>query len=487
MINILFALPEMTVACAAIALLLIGAFRGEKAGGLVTSAAAVSLLAAALVALGGESGVAFFGMFAVDDYRRFVKVLLLIAAAGSLTLAPAFLGGEKKGIKPEYAVLVMLATLGMMLMISAHDWMALYVGLELQNLGLYVLTAFQREEKRSSEAGLKYFMLSAFSSAIMLFGLSLLYGFAGGTGFDDVGKMLAQNPALPIGFVVGLVFVMAGFALKISAAPFHMWTPDVYEGAPLPVTAFLAAVPKIAALSLLAVVLGGPLIAAASVWQPILIVLAVASMALGSFAGLLQKNIKRLMAYSAIANVGTMLVGLVALDPARGGMSVLGLQGVLIYLPVYCVATLGVFGVMAALCQGDAPVESTEALAGLSQTHPWLAFVMAALLFSLAGVPPLAGFFGKYFVLLAAVKAELWPLALIGVLASVVAAGYYLRLIKIMYFDKKEGEALVLAVPRSYAHNGVLALAALFVVLFVLWPAPVIEGARLAAERMLLP
>ncbi len=256
MTSILFALPEITVALAAMALLLIGAFRGDKAGGLVTSAAVVSLLAAAaLVALGRESGVALYGMFAVDDYRRFVKVMLLIAAAGSLVLAPVFFGGQKSGLKPEYPVLVMLATLGMMLMISAHDWIALYVALELQNLGLYVLTAFQREEKRSSEAGLKYFMLSAFSSAIMLFGLSLLYGFAGGTGFDVMAHTLAQGQAMPIGLVVGLVFVMAGFALKVSAAPFHMWTPDVYEGAPLPVTAFLAAAPKIAALALLAVVL----------------------------------------------------------------------------------------------------------------------------------------------------------------------------------------------------------------------------------------
>ncbi len=486
MTSILFALPEITVALAAMALLLIGAFRGDKAGGLVTSAAVVSLLAAAaLVALGRESGVALYGMFAVDDYRRFVKVMLLIAAAGSLVLAPVFFGGQKSGLKPEYPVLVMLATLGMMLMISAHDWIALYVALELQNLGLYVLTAFQREEKRSSEAGLKYFMLSAFSSAIMLFGLSLLYGFAGGTGFDVMAHTLAQGQAMPIGLVVGLVFVMAGFALKVSAAPFHMWTPDVYEGAPLPVTAFLAAAPKIAALALLAVVLGVPLIAAASVWQPVLMALAVASMALGSFAGLLQKNIKRLMAYSAIANVGTMLVGLAALDPVAGGMSVEGLQGVLIYLAVYFVATLGVFGVVAGLRQGEALVESVDDLAGLSQAHPWLSLVLAAMLFSLAGVPPLAGFFGKYFVLLAAVKAGLWPLALIGVLASVVAAGYYLRIVKIMYFDKGSGS--VLTSPRSYAHNCGLALATLFVVLFVLWPSPVIEGAHQAVERLLVP
>ncbi|HAX90685.1 MAG TPA: hypothetical protein DCY07_00550 [Rhodospirillaceae bacterium] len=328
-------------------------------------------------------------------------------------------------------------------------------------------------------------MLSAFSSAIMLFGLSFIYGASGGTGFVDTARVLAESQTLPIGIVAGLGFVLTGFAFKISAVPFHMWTPDVYEGAPTPVTAFLAAAPKVAALALLAIILALPLALAAAVWKPVIIILSVASMVFGSFAGLMQTNLKRLMAYSAIANVGTIMVGLVCLDPMQGVICLDGLRGILIYLALYFVGVIGVFSVLLVLRKDGEPVEALTDLAGLSKTQPLLALAMAASLFSLAGVPPLAGFFGKYFVLLAAVKAGVWPLALVGVLTSVVAAGYYLRIVKIMYFD--DAEASALDPVKDTALKAVVVLVSLSVLLFVLVPAPLMDAARHAAEGLLPP
>jgi len=483
--NLSLALPEIFLACTGLFLLLFGALRGDKSSGSVTILAVLAfVIAGALILYRPATGTAMHEMFAVDAFRRFVKVMILVASGLALALSPAHLKATQSA-KPEYPVLVLFATLGMMLMVSAYDLIALYVGLELQNLALYVLAAFRRNDPRSSEAGLKYFTLGALSSAILLFGLSLVYGFTGTTGFSDLALLVTENAALASGLSIGVALVVAGFAFKVSAVPFHMWTPDVYEGAPTPVTTFLAAAPKIAALSLVACVLAQPLAEAASIWRPILMFLAVASMLLGSFGGLLQSNIKRLMAYSAIANVGTMLIALVVYDGASPDISIAGLQGLLLYLAFYSVGTLAVFAVLSALHRSDKPVEALTDLAGLSKTNPYIALALAIALFSLAGVPPLAGFFGKYFVLLAAVRGGMVGLAVVGVLTSVVAAGYYLRFVKIIYFDAPKGLPLNLVsekIPRL-----VVALAAFVLVVFILSPSPLIESARRAAESLIVP
>lgn len=493
MINLSLATPEIFMALAGMALLLFGVIRGDKSAQLVSwLAIAAMVVAGGLVFRQTESAVVFHDMFAVDAFRRFAKILVLILSGLSLFFAYPFFA-RTQGMKPEYPVLVLFATLGMMLMISAHDLIALYVGLELQNLALYVLVSFRRDEARSSEAGLKYFTLGALSSGILLFGLSLIYGFTGETSFSGITELFAQRQVLPAGLSLGIAFMIAGFAFKISAVPFHMWTPDVYEGAPTPVTSFLSTAPKAAALALLTGVLaqclsqGGvetlaclppcnPFARPDVIWRPLLIALSIASMALGSLAGLMQTNIKRLMAYSAIANIGTLMIGLVV--PR-------GTEGLLIYLPLYTLATLGVLGGVSILHRGGKPVENIADFAGLSKSHPMLAFALAALLFSLAGIPPLAGFFGKYFVLLAAVQGGMVWLAVVGVLASVISAAYYLRVVKIMYFDTGKGlppDPVCEKIPTA-----LVAGLAVFVVIFVLYPAPLIEGARQAAESLILP
>ena len=481
--NILLALPEIFMACAGLLLLLVGAFRGQKASNSVTwLTLLVFAVVAALVVYKPVNGTAMSEMFVTDAFRRFAKIMILLASGLSLCLSSSYLT-RMKSAKPEFPVLVLFATLGMLLMVSAHDLIALYVGLELQNLALYVLAAFRRDDLKSSEAGLKYFTLGALSSAILLFGLSFVYGFTGTTGFADLALLVTQDTAQIAGLAVGIAFVVAGFAFKISAVPFHMWTPDVYEGSPLPVTAFLAAAPKIAAFSLVACVLAQPLAEAASVWKPILIVLSVASMLLGSFGGLMQTNIKRLMAYSAIANIGTMLVGLIAFDAASVSQSQAGLQGLLLYLAFYALGTLGVFASLHSIYRHDKTVEAIADLAGVSKDHPFASFALSASLFSLAGVPPLAGFFGKYFVLIAAVQAGLVWLAVIGVVTSVIAAAYYLRLVKIIYFDAPKGLPFTLVserIPRIVA--GAVGLALL---LFIVIPSPLIEAARRASESLI--
>jgi len=473
--NICLALPEIFIALAGFLLLLLSAERGEKGLSLVGALTALSFVVGAfLVGTLPESGLAFSDMFIVDGLARFSKILLLIVAALSLFLAPSYLK-DTKSAKPEYAVLLLFAALGMMIMISAHDLMSLYVGLELQNLALYVLVSFQRDSKKSSEAGLKYFILGSVSSAILLLGISFLYGATGGTGFEVL------KTGSGAGFALGTAFVLAGFAFKIAAVPFHVWAPDVYEGAPTPVTAFLLAAPKIAGLVLLARVLAGPLASAHEIWQPILIFFAVASMVLGAFGGLAQTNLKRLMAYSAITNSGVMLIGLALLNQPQAAVA--GFAGTLLYLALYFMGTFGLFaGLLLVRCKGM-PVEKVKDLSGLFKTHPTLGACMAALLFSLAGIPPLAGFFGKYNVLLAAVKGDAIWLAVVGVLASVVAAAYYLRVIKVMVFDPPPTQALEVVSDKTLHALALLAAAA--VVLFVVMPAPLMNGAQEASISLL--
>jgi NADH-quinone oxidoreductase subunit N len=357
----------------------------------------------------------------------------------------------------------------MLMMISANDLIALYLGLEMQSLALYVIAAINRDSVKSTEAGLKYFVLGALSSGMLLYGASLIYGFTGQTTFAGIAAAVGDHASL--GLVFGLVFLIAGLAFKVSAVPFHMWTPDVYEGSPTPVTAFLAAAPKMAAMALFVRAMVAPFPGIVHDWQQIIAFVAIASMALGAFAAIGQRNIKRLMAYSSIGHMGYALVGLAAGNQA-------GVQGVVIYLVIYLAMTLGAFAVILAMRRSTGMVEEISDLAGLSRTNPVLAFMFAMLLFSLAGIPPLAGFFAKFYVFLAAVQAGLYPLAVIGVLASVVGAYYYLRIVKIMYFDEPAEKFA----PMTLELRAVLAVSGAFTLLYVFFAGPVGGIAEVAAK-----
>ncbi|MFZ1068717.1 MAG: NADH-quinone oxidoreductase subunit NuoN, partial [Pseudolabrys sp.] len=373
--------------------------------------------------------------------------------------------------KFEYGALFLLATLGMLMLISASDLIALYLGLELMSLPLYVIAASNRENLKSTEAGLKYFVLGALSSGMLLYGASLIYGFTGTVNFAGIAKA-TQNGA-GLGLIFGLVFLFVGFCFKISAVPFHMWTPDVYEGSPTPVTAFFAAAPKVAGIAIFARVTVVAFPGITHEWQQIVVFVSIASMALGSFAAIGQSNIKRLMAYSSIGHMGYALVGLAA-GTAEG------VQGVLIYMSIYVAMTLGTFAVILSMRRDGRLVETISDLAGLSRTHPTMAFFLAVLLFSLAGIPPLAGFFAKFYVFLAAIKAGLFTLAVIGVLTSVVGAYYYLAIVKIMYFDEPV---------RSFERMPmllrlVLGVSGLANILFFAYPAPLLGAATVAAKSL---
>jgi NADH-quinone oxidoreductase subunit N len=475
MINYAAAYPEIILAVGAIALLMFGAFGGTKSDSDRAGWLAILALAATGVAVAQQTGTvrAFNDAFITDAFAQFVKLLVLAGSAVAILLSMDDLRRAKVD-RFEIPVLILLATVGMMMMISANDLLALYLGLELQSLALYVLAAARRDDVRSSEAGMKYFVLGALSSGMLLYGASLLYGFAGSTSFAGLATAAAApDAATNLGLIVGLVFLLVGLAFKVSAVPFHMWTPDVYEGSPTPITAFFAAAPKLAAMALLARVLmdgfGGLFIQ----WQKIVIFLSIASMLLGAFAAIGQTNIKRLMAYSSIGHVGFALVGL-----AAGGEQ--GVQALLIYLAIYLVMTLGSFACILAMRRDGKPVEDTSELAGLAQNNLPMAFILAMLLFSLAGVPPLAGFFGKFYVFAAAVKAELYGLAIIGVLSSVVGAFYYLRIIKVMFFD----EAKPSFTPAAPYVRLVMIAAGLFVVLYAVYPQPLVAAAEVAAKSL---
>jgi NADH-quinone oxidoreductase subunit N len=464
-------LPEILVGLGAMALLMLGVFRGNLAAEVVDFAAVVLLAVAGVVLLLLPAGklVSFGGSFVVDDFARFQKVLALIGSAAAIAMSLDYVQRERQQ-RFEYSVLIMLSTLGMMMLISAADLIALYLGLELMSLPLYVVAASHRDQLRSTEAGLKYFVLGALSSGMLLYGASLIYGFTGTVTFTGIAEAATHGG---IGLIFGIVFLFAGFCFKVSAVPFHMWTPDVYEGAPTPVTAFFAAAPKVAGIAMFvrAAVVAFPAITAE--WQKIIVFVAIASMLLGAFAAIGQRNIKRLMAYSSIGHMGYALIGLAA-GTAEG------VQGVLSYIAIYITMTLGVFAVILAMRRSTGMVESIDQLSGLARTHPTMAFFFAMLLFSMAGVPPLAGFFAKFYVFLAAIKAGFYVLAVIGVLASVVGAYYYLTIIKVMYFDE--------AVEGFYAMpvelKVVLAICGLFNILFFLYPAPLIGAASAAAHSL---
>jgi NADH-quinone oxidoreductase subunit N len=470
--DLLPVLPEITLACGAMLMLMVGAFAGEASARVVNGWSVLILIAvgAIIVALPTGRVVLFNGSFIVDDYARFLKLLTLAGSAGTLILSLDYLGVEKQQ-KFEYGVLFLLATLGMLMLISANDLIALYLGLELMSLPLYVVAASNRDNLRSTEAGLKYFVLGALSSGMLLYGASLIYGFTGTVNFAGIAKASASGAS--VGLIFGLVFLFVGFCFKISAVPFHMWTPDVYEGSPTPVTAFFAAAPKVAAI---AIFMRATIVAFPGItheWQQIVVFVSIASMALGAFAAIGQKNIKRLMAYSSIGHMGFALVGL-----AAGTQE--GVQGVLVYMSIYVVMTLGTFACILAMRRDGLAVEAISDLAGLSRTHPTMAFFLAMLMFSLAGIPPLAGFFAKFYVFLAAINAGLYALAVIGVLTSVVGAYYYLMIVKTMYFD---------APAKSFERMPgllrlVLGVAGLINILFFAYPAPLLGAATAAAKSL---
>ncbi len=462
--------PEIFLAISALALLMVGVFAGERTSTLVSSLAVVVLAVAAIwIGFYAHGGTAFGGMFVSDSFARFAKVLSLVGSAVTLVMSVGFTRDQKFD-SFEFPVLVVLCTVGMMVMISAGDMLSLYLGLELQSLAIYVLAASNRDNLRSSEAGLKYFVLGALSSGMLLYGISLVYGYTGHTGFGAIAQALAAEER-QTGLVFGLVFVLAGLAFKISAVPFHMWTPDVYEGAPTPVTAFMAAAPKMAAIALTVRVAMGAFEPIAADWRQIVVFISGASMAHGSFAAIGQRNIKRLMAYSSIGHMGFVLVGLAANSQA-------GVRGVALYMLIYLAMTLGTFAFILSMRRAEGHVENVEELSGLASTNPVMATVVTILMFSLAGIPPLAGFWAKWYVFLAAIDAQLYGLAVIGVLTSVVGAYYYLRIIKIMWFDEPVGGFL----PMSGELRAVLGLSGAFTLLYIVVGGPVGRVAQAAAQ-----
>ncbi|MBB3235061.1 NADH-quinone oxidoreductase subunit NuoN [Phyllobacterium endophyticum] len=468
--NLTLMAPELLITAGALALLMIGAFSGERAYSLVNGlTVAILLVALALVVLFPQDGHVFGRAFVTDPFSRFMKVLTLVGSVVTLVMSVGFAKSEKFD-KFEFPILALLATLGMLLMISANDTLSLYLGLELQSLALYVVAAINRDSVRSTEAGLKYFVLGALSSGMLLYGISLVYGFTGHTGFEAIAQALGSSDR-QLGVVFGLVFIFAGLAFKISAVPFHMWTPDVYEGAPTPVTAFFATAPKMAAMALLTRVAVETFQPITQDWQQIIVFIAIASMVLGAFAAIGQSNIKRLMAYSSISHMGYALVGLSA-------GTLVGVRGVAIYMLIYLVTTLGTFAFILAMRRKDGNVEQIGDLAGLSRTNPIMATILTILMFSLAGIPPLAGFWGKWYTFLAAMQANLYALAIIGIVASVVGAFYYLRIIKIMWFDEPVGAF----VPVAGELRLVLGVSGLLVLFYVLIGGPVGTFAEAAAK-----
>jgi NADH-quinone oxidoreductase subunit N len=465
--------PELILTIGGLITLMLGTFTGDRNVSLyqLSSLLTLAAAAAAVVALFGVETTVFSGTLAVDGFGGFAKLLIYAASFICIMIAPRFFSG---GMRAEYPTLILFSTLGMGIMASSRDLMTLYVGLELQSLAAYVLASFMRTDERSSEAGLKYFVLGALASGMLFYGISLLYGFTGTTDFAGIANVLGGE--LNIGLIFGVVFVLAGLGFKISAVPFHMWTPDVYEGAPTPVTTFFATAPKVAAMALMTRVVIDAMGPAVGAWQQIIIFLSLASIILGAVGAIGQKNIKRLLAYSSINNVGFMLLGL-----AAGTQQ--GVESVLTYLLVYMLTTLGAFLVVLQLRDADGnQVESIPALAGLSQRRPGLAAAMAVFMYSLAGIPPLFGFWPKYLVFEAAVNANLAPLAVAGIVASVIGAYYYIAIIKIMYFDDKSDTEF----PKSggaIAEDAVITASALWlsVIGYLFIPALAVLSASAAA------
>ena len=470
-------LPEIVLSLGGLALLMVAAWGGPAVSRAVSWVSVAVLIGAGIALTGNASsgGTAFDGLYRADLFSAYAKALIFFAAAISIVIAPRFFARTSgEDLRPEYPILILFATAGMGMMVSANDLLTLYIGLELNSLASYVLASFMRRDVRSAEAGLKYFILGSLASGILLYGISLVYGFSGTTVFGDIAAAYAAGSNT--GLLFGLVFVFAGLAFKMSAVPFHMWTPDVYEGAPTPVTTFFASAPKVAAMALsvrVAIEAMGPV---TSDWRQIVVFAALASIVLGAVAAIGQQNIKRLLAYSSINNVGFALIGLAA-GTAEG------VAGVLIYLTIYVVMTLGSFLVVLQMRDADGqPVETIASLSGLSRTRPALAAALAIFMFSLAGIPPLFGFWAKFAVFEAAVRAGLFPLAAIGIAASVIGAFYYLKIVKTMYFDEP---APAYAKSDSVLEDGLIAAAAVFVSPLGYLLIPVLGAWSMAAARTL--
>jgi NADH-quinone oxidoreductase subunit N len=468
------ALPEIFMAVVAMALLMLGVFRSTDSTTLISwLAIAAMVVAGVLVLRGPEAEITFNGLFVVNGFTSFAKILTLIGAAVSLLLINNWTHDVKMA-RFELPLIVLFAALGMMMMLSANDLISLYMGLELQSLSLYVLAAIQRDNQRATEAGVKYFVLGALASGLLLYGSSLVYGFSGTTSFEGIATAL-QDGEGATGVVIGIVFVIAGLAFKVSAVPFHMWTPDVYEGAPTPVTAFFSVAPKIAALCLFLRVLVGPFEPMIEQWQQVIMLIAILSMLWGSVAAIAQTNIKRLMAYSSIGHVGYALIGL-----AVGNEE--GARGLLVYLLIYLFMNVGTFAVILSMRVKGKHVEDISDLSGLAKNRPGMALALGALMFSMAGIPPFAGFLGKFYIFVAAVNAGFVPLAIIGVLASVIGAFYYLRIVKIMYFDDP-GEAFD---RPDFVPSAIFTISAALMVIYFVLPAPLVGGAEAAARTLFL-
>ena len=463
------ALPEIVLACCAMAVLMYGVFQKHEAAFVSTMLTVGALLLTAVLVLATPDGSAYRGLFVVDDFGTFMKLLILLGAALSIILALDYNRHENIS-RFEFPVLVMLSTVGMMIMASTSSLMTLYLGLELQSLALYVLCAFARDDVRSAESGLKFFVLGALASGLILYGISLAYGFSGTMQFQELAAAVTKESASP-GLIVGVVFIVAGLAFKLSAVPFHMWTPDVYEGAPTPVTAFMSTAPKVAAIALLLRALEIPFGHITPQWTGLIVLVSLGSMLLGALAAIGQTNIKRLMAYSSIGHMGYALVGL-AVGTAEG------VRGVLVYMVTYVFMSAGVFACIIAMRRRGRALEQISDLAGLSRTDPAMALAMAVFMWSMAGLPPFSGFFGKLYVFLPAVQAGYWTLAIVGILTSAVGLFYYLRVIKVMYVD----DPAPAFDQRSPSLSFVLGVGAVVTTLFFLTPAPIVNAAERAAQ-----
>ncbi|MBY0501596.1 MAG: NADH-quinone oxidoreductase subunit NuoN [Alphaproteobacteria bacterium] len=479
-------LPEIIITVTALLILMVGSFKKNTYPSFLRRLSHYAIIGF-ILALGvlvfqhhpGEKWVTFEGQIIQDDYIYFAKILVLSASAGVLAISvPSML--KDQILSFEYPALILLATVGMLLMIGANDFLSLFVGLEMQSLSLYILAALNRDQVASSEAALKYFILGALATTFYLYGVSLGYGFSGTTSFESLVALIRVESVevLPISLFIALVFIVASFSFKVSAVPFHMWTPDVYQGCPLAITAYIAAAPKVAAMIIFLRLMVIPFMLLYGEWQSIIVFVSLASMILGAFAALRQTDLKRLLAYSTIGQMGYVLMGVAAGNDE-------GVQSVFVYLTIYLVMIIGTFGCLLCL-RGKAfsGVQKIEDLSGISILHPKIAFILAIFMFSLAGIPPLAGFFAKFYVFKAAISAGLFSLAIVGVLTSVVATYYYIKIVKVMYFDDipmtpsiSYGEAIILSPEKIVILN----LCAIFILFFFAFPNPVLELAQQAA------
>ncbi len=478
-------LPEIFLAISALTLLMVGVFfkRANDSRTIPFFCIAVLILAIPLViSVSEERMTTFGGLFIADEFSAYIKVLVLLSAAAIILISKEYLRIQVINLF-EFPILIILAALGMMMMISANDLLGLYLGIELQSLSLYIIAAFQKNSSRSAEAGLKYFVLGALSSGLMLYGMSMIYGFAGSTGFDELARIFSGLNEGPVffGVIVGIVFIVAGFAFKVSSVPFHMWTPDVYEGAPTPATAFFSAAPKIAAMGLFVRTMVGPFSSLSDQWQQIIIFMSVSSMILGAFAAINQKNIKRMLAYSSIGHMGYALIGLSVAGSPDVAIQTNGVRAMLVYLGIYIFMNIGTFACVLLMKRDGRMVEGIDDLAGLSKNNPGLALTLSIFMFSMAGIPPMAGFLGKFYIFEAAIQAELYALAIIGVLASVIGAFYYIRIIKVMYSDPSV-EPLDIKIGLEI--KSVLVISGFVIVFLIFYPIPLIESADHATAAL---